>query len=99
LNTTKIIRSPNLTDAIIDDSYSQVHLASSTNTIHADSLIKTAPLMNFSALLSELNAYVNGVMPDLATVEISAQLQGSFQCKPTLLTDQAPSLWIRRFLL
>jgi hypothetical protein len=35
--STKINQSLNLTDAIIDDSYSNVRLVSSIDTIHADS--------------------------------------------------------------
>jgi hypothetical protein len=45
LYITKIIQSLNLTDAITDDSYSNVHLFSSIDTIHADSSIKTPPLL------------------------------------------------------
>jgi hypothetical protein len=37
LNTTKIVQSLNLTDAITDDSNSNEHLVSSIDTIHADS--------------------------------------------------------------
>ena len=36
----RIIHSPNLTDAIIDDSNARVLPASLTNTIHADSCLK-----------------------------------------------------------
>ena len=37
LNITKITQSPYLTDAITDDSYSNVRLASSIDTVRADS--------------------------------------------------------------
>ena len=40
LNIAKITQSLNLTDAITDDSYSNVLLFSSIDTIHADSSIK-----------------------------------------------------------
>jgi hypothetical protein len=40
LNLTKIVQPLNLTDAITDDSHSNVHLATSIDTIHADSLHK-----------------------------------------------------------
>jgi hypothetical protein len=43
LSITNIIQTPPLTDAIIDDSYSNVHLTSSIDTIHADSSLKSAP--------------------------------------------------------
>jgi hypothetical protein len=40
LKATKIFQSLYLTDAITDDSYSNVHLASSTDTIREDSWLK-----------------------------------------------------------
>jgi len=43
LNIAKITQSLNLTDAIADDSYSNEHLVSSIDTIHADSSTSTPP--------------------------------------------------------
>ena len=55
----KIIHSPNLTDAITDDSYSNECLASSTDTIHADSCFETLPLLysslNITKIVQSLN--------------------------------------------
>jgi predicted small integral membrane protein len=55
LNLAKIIQSLNLNDAIIDDNYSQVHLVSSMDTIHADSF-KNLLLAFFSNIIQSVTA-------------------------------------------
>ena len=59
LESTKIIQSLNLTDAITDNSYSNVRLASSIDTIHADSFGYTPPLtyspLNTAKIIQSLN--------------------------------------------
>jgi len=59
LKITKIIQSLNLTDAIIDDICSIVHVTYPTNTVHADSLHKTLPLLCFHLAIAKITQSLN----------------------------------------
>jgi len=58
----KIIQSLNLTDAITDDSYSNVHLASSIDTIHADSSTSIFCTLDSKQYFNQLLRRGDGVM-------------------------------------
>ncbi|MEN8133037.1 MAG: hypothetical protein ABFS45_23230 [Pseudomonadota bacterium] len=62
MNITKIIQSLNLTDAITDDSYSNEHLASSTDTIREDSLLKIFCTLDSQQYFNQLLHRRFGVM-------------------------------------
>jgi hypothetical protein len=62
LNTTKLIQSPHLTDAIIDDSYSTKIVASPSDTIHADSLHKIFFTLDSYQFFNQLQHHWAGVM-------------------------------------
>ena len=66
LNIARIIQSQSLTDANTEDSYSIEHVTYLANAIHADSCIKTPPLLYFHLNITKIiqSLYLTNAITD-----------------------------------